>query len=95
VAKYHKLLTYGEKHLFDKITADYFAVSLPDSLLFDENHQNKNSINCYYLMGLGYLGLQQTNNAKKMFTKINNLTNHFQEVKRQDLFKDEIESDLS
>lgn len=81
VAKYHKLITYGEKHLFDKITADYFAVSLPDSLLFDENPQNKNSINCYYLMGLGYLGLNQTTTAKKMFAKIDALTNHFQEIK--------------
>lgn len=81
LAKFHKLISYGEKHLFDKITPDYFAVSLPDSLLFDENYQEKNSINCYYLIGLGYLGLRKNENAQKMFGKINTLTNHFQSLK--------------
>ena len=28
--RFHKLTSYGEKHLFDKIKMDYFAVSLPD-----------------------------------------------------------------
>ena len=30
--RFHKLTSYGEKHLFDKIKMDYFAVSLPDLL---------------------------------------------------------------
>lgn len=87
LAKYHKLISYGEKHLFDKITPDYFAVSLPDSLLFDENYQEKNSINCYYLIGLGYLGLSKNDDAKKAFNKISTLTNHFQSLKHVENFK--------
>jgi len=87
IAKYHLLITYGEKHIFDKISSDYFAVSLPDALLFDEDYQTKNSVSCYYLMGLGYLGLHDGEHANSMFTKASNLTNHFQEINRIKYFK--------
>lgn len=55
--RFFKLYSYGEKHLFDKIKIDYFAVSLPDFLVFEEDLDNKNRVHCRYLMGLGMLGL--------------------------------------
>lgn len=55
--KFDKLISYGEKHLKDHVTIDYFAVSLPDFLIFEEDLDKKNVIHCRYLMGLGYLGL--------------------------------------
>lgn len=36
---------------------DYFAVSLPDLLVFDHDLDIRNRIHCHYLIGLGYLGL--------------------------------------
>jgi tetratricopeptide (TPR) repeat protein len=64
---FHKLIDYGEKHLFDEVTIDYFAISLPDFLVFDENLNKRNRVNCHYLMGLGYLGLKQYKKAKENF----------------------------
>ena len=37
---------------------DYFAVSLPDFLVFDEDLNERNRIHCHYMLGLGYLGLE-------------------------------------
>jgi len=52
-----KLIQYGEVHLNDEIKLDYFAVSLPDMLVFDTDLNERNRIHCYYLMALGNLGL--------------------------------------
>ncbi len=65
---FHQLIDYGEKHLFDEVTIDYFAISLPDFLVFDEDLNKKNKVNCHYLMALGYLGLKEYQQAKKHFS---------------------------
>ena len=36
------LIAYGEAHLFDEMKIDYFAVSLPDLLIFEEDLNRKN-----------------------------------------------------
>jgi len=54
---FRRLVDFGEKHLNDKITLDYFAVSLPDLLVFEVDLDLRNHIHCLYLIGLGYLGL--------------------------------------
>lgn len=66
--RFNKLYDYGEKHLFDDVKIDYFAVSLPDFLVFDEDLNRKNVIHCRYLMGLGSLGLKNLDKAKKNLT---------------------------
>ncbi|SNX53363.1 Tfp pilus assembly protein PilF [Thermoanaerobacterium sp. RBIITD] len=68
-SKFNKLLTYGEKHIFDDVKIDYFAVSLPDFLIFDEDLNKKNQAFCYYLIGLGHLGLGNKDDAVKYFKK--------------------------
>ena len=55
----YKLLNYGEKHIFDQVRMDYFAVSLPDLLIWDGDLQQKNTIHCQLMMALGHLGLAQ------------------------------------
>lgn len=54
---FERLITFGKEHLNDKISIDYFAVSLPDLLVFDANLDDRNKAHCLYLIGLGYLGL--------------------------------------
>ena len=54
---FRKLIDFGEKHISDHISIDYFAVSLPDLLVFDADLNLRNKIHCLYLKGLGYLGL--------------------------------------
>jgi tetratricopeptide (TPR) repeat protein len=56
---FERLIQFGKDHLDDKIRIDYFAVSLPDMLVFDIDLDLRNRIHCLYLMALGHLGLQQ------------------------------------
>lgn len=58
--RFYKLHDYGEKHVQDAMRIDYFAVSLPDFLVFEEDLDKKNQTYCRYLMGLGLLGLGET-----------------------------------
>lgn len=54
---FNRLISYGYQHMKDHIRIDYFAVSLPDLMVFDSDLDEKNRIHCIYLMGLGHLGL--------------------------------------
>lgn len=56
-ALFTRLIQYGEDHLNDNVKLDYFAVSLPDMLVFDADLSECNQLHCYYLMALGNLGL--------------------------------------
>jgi tetratricopeptide (TPR) repeat protein len=54
---FKRLIDFGAQHMNDRIKIDYFAVSLPDLLVFDQDLDLRNKIHCHYMMGLGYLGL--------------------------------------
>ncbi len=62
-ARCYRLIDYGERHLDDDGKIGYFAVSLPDFLIFDEDYTAKNRAHCYYLMALGNLGLGEKQKA--------------------------------
>ena len=61
------LVDYGEKHAGDDAKMDYFAVSLPDFLVFDDDLTRRNRIHCHYMAGLGYLGLGAAEQAMAVF----------------------------
>lgn len=63
--RFSRLKKYGETHRNDHIKVDYFAVSLPDLLIWDEDLDRRNEINSLYLLGLGLLGLGQSEQAKE------------------------------
>lgn len=54
--RFARLYDYGKEHLADEAKIDYFAVSLPDFLIFDDDYTLQNRVHCHYLMGLGSLG---------------------------------------
>ena len=54
---FNNLVEYGEKHLNDICRMDYFAVSLPDLAIWDDDLNRRNKNHCYHVMELGYLGL--------------------------------------
>jgi tetratricopeptide (TPR) repeat protein len=62
-----RLVAYSQQHLNDEVKLDYFAVSLPDLMIFDDDLNKRNRIHCLYMEGLGYLGLQQWRQAKECF----------------------------
>lgn len=66
---FNKLLDYGETHLYDAVKNDYFAVSLPDFLIFEDDMEKKHKAHCYYLMGLANMGLKQEKKAENCFRK--------------------------
>ena len=54
---FHRLQAFGERHLFDQVEVDFFAVSLPEIEMFQEDLGLRNTRYCTYLRGLGALGL--------------------------------------
>jgi len=76
-SKFNSLIAYGEKHVFDKFTMDYFAVSLPDLQIWEENMDKKNVLHCNYLMALGHLGLGNKIEAERCFNEVKRLDQNF------------------
>ena len=70
---FHKLIRYGEQHLFDHITMDYFAVSLPDLLVWDGDLDLQNRIHCHYMLALGHLGMGSREKAEHHLAEVNRL----------------------
>lgn len=79
--RFNRLINYGEKHLFDNFKKDYFAVSLPDLLIWESDMDEKNKVHCYYLMALGYLGLKHYQKANSFFKIANAMDNNHQGIK--------------
>ena len=71
-SRFHKLVAYGEKHLFDKVRIDYFAVSLPDLLIWEDDLNIRNVIHCKYMMALGYWGLNQKDKSLHLLEELKN-----------------------
>jgi tetratricopeptide (TPR) repeat protein len=55
-ARFNKLIDFGKIHLNDEFKLDYFAVSLPDLQIWDDNLTKRNRQNCQNLIALGELG---------------------------------------
>ena len=74
---FYKLINYGEKHLFDEVKMDYFAVSLPDLQIWDGDLNEKNRIHCFFMLALGYTGLSDTKRAQHYMGEVAKLdVNH-------------------
>lgn len=67
--RFDRLISYGEEHLDDEVKIEYFAVSLPEFQIFDEDYTARNRAHCYYLMGLGYLGYGDMEKANVNFAR--------------------------
>jgi tetratricopeptide (TPR) repeat protein len=61
---------FGDTHFHDHISIDYFAVSLPDMLVFDGDLDLRNKVHCLYLQGLGHLGLGDYIVAESLLKKV-------------------------
>ncbi len=73
--RFEKLINFGETHLNDSIRVDYFAVSLPDLMVWEEDLNQKNKVHCYYMMGLGYKG-KNDEKADECFEALFRLEQH-------------------
>jgi len=68
--RFKNLLNYGKTHMNDDVKLDYFAISLPDLLIWEENLNVINKIHCNYLIGLGQLGLGNQSASLEAFDKV-------------------------
>ena len=68
--RFEQLIEYGRAHLDDEVTIDYFAVSLPDFLVFEEDLNRRNRSHCHFMIGLGLLGLGRQDKAMSEFDTV-------------------------
>ena len=64
LSRFERLIDYGNEHLQDNVTIDYFAVSLPDFLVFEDDLNLRNSVHCHFMIALGLLGKGRSEQAK-------------------------------
>lgn len=69
-AIFERLIGYGQEHLDDEVKMDYFAVSLPDFVVFDADLNQRNRIHCHYMMALGELGMGDDESAAREFDRV-------------------------
>ncbi|MDB5142623.1 MAG: hypothetical protein JWQ66_1336 [Mucilaginibacter sp.] len=64
------LMAYGNAHKNDQVNVDYFAVSLPDLLIFEDDLTKRSLLHNQYIIGLGHFGLGQLTEAEMLFEDI-------------------------
>src|ERR1035441_8809330 len=57
IALLRRLHAFAESQMNAEVKIDYFATSLPNLLLFEDDLQKRNRIECLFLRGLANLGL--------------------------------------
>lgn len=62
--RFDAFIKYASEHMDDEMKIDYFAVSLPDFLIFEADLNKKNKVHCCYMASLGYMGKGDLENAK-------------------------------
>ena len=68
--RFYKLINYGKQHLFEHQVMDYFAVSLPDLLIWEDSLDTKNRIHCLYMLALGYYGMGDEEKARRYLSEV-------------------------
>ena len=80
--RFFKLINYGKQHIYDKVVMDYFAVSLPDLLIWEDSLDTKNLIHCKYMLALGYYGMDDKKKAVKYLAEVEDLDNNHQGIQQ-------------
>ena len=85
VRRFRKLVEYGREHIEENVKIDYFAVSLPDLLIFEENLDERNRKHCLFMMSLGLKGLGRSDEAEKCAEELLAMDNAHQGIRVHDL----------
>jgi len=72
---FRRFVEYGEAHKNDKMKVDYFAVSLPDLTVWEDDLDRRNRVHCLYLKGLGLVGLKDFLAAREVLKEVLDLEN--------------------
>jgi tetratricopeptide (TPR) repeat protein len=85
--RFNRLIDYGIAHLNDQVHIDYFAVSLPDFLVFEADLNKNNAIHCWFMIALGCMGLQtigQTTAERQVENQSVDATQAFEKILTMD-----------
>ena len=80
--RFYRLINYGKQHVFEKQVMDYFAVSLPDLLIWEDSLDTKNLIHCKYMLALGYFGMGNREKAERYLAEVEALDNNHQGIQQ-------------
>lgn len=80
--RFYRLINYGKQHIFEKQLMDYFAVSLPDLLIWEDSLDMKNLIHCKYMLALGYYGMGDKEQAERYLREVETLDNNHQGIQQ-------------
>ncbi|MFD2164393.1 DUF5107 domain-containing protein [Paradesertivirga mongoliensis] len=69
-AIFQSLYNYGASHMDEEAKIDYFAVSLPNLLIFEDDLQVRHQIHCLYVSALGLAGLGRISDSEKALIRI-------------------------
>jgi tetratricopeptide (TPR) repeat protein len=75
---FERFIAFGKVHMDDEVKIEYFAVSLPDMLVFERDVKEMNKVFCIYLIGLGYLGLGEQQKGTVYLKEVLQLDNNHQ-----------------
>ena len=56
---FHQLIIFGERHIFDRVGYDFFAVSMPELEVFQDDIQKRSDDYCRRMTALGHRGLKE------------------------------------
>ena len=68
-AKFAMLTAYGRDNLERHVVMDYFAVSMPDLVVWDEDLDIRNRIHCLFMLTLGTWGQGDASAARRYFAE--------------------------
>ncbi|MCM1214565.1 MAG: DUF5107 domain-containing protein [Lachnospiraceae bacterium] len=63
--RFDAFIQYAEDHKNDEVKIEYFAVSLPDFLIFEGDLNKNNQVHCCLMAALGHLGKGEKEQAKQ------------------------------
>lgn len=73
----NSMRVFAERQMTSEVKIDYFATSLPNFLLFEDDLQKRNQVDCLFLLALAERGEGNTNRAAALFRKLLSLdSNH-------------------
>lgn len=60
----------AKQHLGDDVSIEYFAVSLPDFLIYEKDYSKMNHVHCLFVMALAYIGLGKWQKARELLGQV-------------------------
>lgn len=65
-----QMCDFAQKQMEAEVKIDYFATSLPNLLLFEDDLQKRNRVDCLFLLALGELGLRNPERAIELLNQV-------------------------